>query len=63
MPGKSTARKHQKHNKRAFTDIQEKPVDFFNNTARVSALVPKIIFASLGSFAKVSVPVGSVIPC
>ena len=62
MPGKSTARKHQKHNKRAFTDIQEKPVDFFNNTARVSTLVPKITFANFGSFAKVSVLVESIIP-
>ena len=57
------AAKHPKHNKLAVTDIREKQVDFFNDTARVSALASALIFANFGSFAKVSVPVGSIIPC
>ena len=62
MPGKCThftiypAAKHPKHNKLAITDIREKPVDFFNDTARAST------FANFGSVAKVSVPVESIIP-
>ena len=38
------------------TDIQEKSVDFFND------FVPRNNFANLAFFAKVSVPVGSIIP-
>ena len=37
------AAKNPKHNKLAVTDIREKPVDFFNNTARASTLAPAII--------------------
>ena len=50
------AAKLPKHNKFAATDLLEKPVDFFNNTARASN------FANIGLFAKVSFPVGSIIP-
>ena len=46
------AAKHPKQNKLAVTDIREKPVDFFKDTARAS----RNNFAKLGSFAKVSVP-------
>ena len=37
------AAKHPKHNKLVVTDIREKPVDFFNDTARASTLSPAII--------------------
>ena len=48
--------KAPKHDKLAVTEMREKPVDFINVTARASN------FADLGSFAKVSVPVQSIIP-
>ena len=54
--------KHAKHNKLAVTDIREKPVNFFNDTARALDLCSRNNFANLGSFAKVSVPVQSIIP-
>ena len=38
------AAKHPKHSQLAVTDIREKPVDFFNNTARASTLALAIIF-------------------
>ena len=57
------AAKHQKHNRLAVTDIREKPVDSLNNNARASALSSSIIlWICKGSFAKVFVPVGSIIP-
>ena len=37
------AAKHPKHNKFAVTDIREKPVDLFNNTAQASTLTLAII--------------------
>ena len=37
------AAKHQKRNKLAVTNVREKPVNFFNETARASTLTPAII--------------------
>ena len=37
------AAKHPKHNKLAVTDMQEKPVVLFTDTARVPAFAPAII--------------------
>ena len=37
------AAKHEKSSKLVVTDIQEKPVDFFNDTARASTLASAII--------------------
>ena len=37
------AAKHSKHNKLAVTDILEKTVDFFNDTARAPTLAPAMI--------------------
>ena len=51
------AAKHPKHNKLAITDIREKPVDSFNDIYFSS----RNNFANLGFFAKVSVPIGSII--
>ena len=53
------AAKQQKHNNLAVTDLREKTVEFFDDTARFNS---RNNFANLGSFAKVSVPVGSIIP-
>ena len=58
----STA-KHSKHSKFAITDMREKPADLFRCTTRASALAPAIILQTKGSFAKVLVPVESIIPC
>ena len=51
--------KAPKNNKLAVTRIRQKPVDFSTDTARAPTLAPTIIY--LCAFAKVSVPVGSII--
>ena len=48
MPGKSTLYmlshgEAPKNNKLAVTDIREKPVDFFTDTARAFTLAPAIV--------------------
>ena len=50
-------KRHPKHIKFAVTNIREKPADLFPCTTRASTLAPTIILQTLGSFAKVFVPV------
>ena len=48
----------------AITDMWEKPAEIFYCATRTSTLACiRNKFANLGSFAKISVPVGSIIPC
>ena len=54
--------KAPKRSKFSVTNIRENPVVFFYSTALASTFAPEIIFISLGSSAKVSVPVESIIP-
>ena len=58
---KLSAAKHSKNHKLAVVDIRQKPVEFFTDTARAPTLAPAII-CELGSFAKASIPVRSIIP-
>ena len=51
--------KHPKHNKIAVTNMREKPVDLYRTGVNFSS---RNNFANLGSLAKVSVPVQSIIP-
>ena len=67
MLGKTTylqaiPQKATKSSKFAITDYKKKPGHLFYCTTQASTLAPAIIFANLGSFAKGSVPVETIIP-
>ena len=57
------AANHAKHSKFTITDIREKPVDFFSLYDTGVDFISRNNFSNLGSFAKVSILVGSIIPC
>ena len=57
------AAKHPKYSNFDITDMREKPADFFLLYDTGIDFSSHNNFFNLGSFAKVSVPVGSIAPC
>ena len=55
--------KHPKHSKFAITDMREKPAFVFLVYDTGVDFSARNNFSNSGSFAKVSIPVGSIIPC